>query len=65
MNVLCTLVSADDESSALNVLVVGGGDLRHILTTLASTPRPVKVSLPTSKQILTKILYSFLSLKVV
>ena len=33
----------EDDSTALNVLLVGSGDLRHVLTTLASSPRPVKV----------------------
>ena len=32
-----------EATSPLNILLVGSGDLRHVLTTLASTTRPVHV----------------------
>ena len=35
---------AEDGTSTLNVLLVGSGDLRHVLTTMASTSRQIHVS---------------------
>lgn len=38
--------AAAEDQSMLNILLVGSGDLRHVLTTLASTTRPIHVSCP-------------------
>ena len=43
-SVYMSLLSSADEGP-LKVLLVGGGDLRHILTTLATTSRHIHVGL--------------------
>ena len=36
--------ASEAEDGTLNVLLVGSGDLRHVLTTMASTSRQIHVS---------------------